>query len=157
MKFQLLCLKCESTDVELYRETHGQYLGRWPQSAVYHCRTCGHVLYGVAAVENVQRQRGYSERQEAERQEVERQEAERQEVERQEAERQEVERQEVERQEVERQEVERQDLCALNGCRSSRRKGSIYCSRVCSNRNARSRYRARKKALGDIGGANRVQ
>jgi hypothetical protein len=36
------------------------------------------------------------------------------------------------------------DQCAWHECESERRKNSKYCSRECSNKNARARYRRKK-------------
>ena len=40
------------------------------------------------------------------------------------------------------------NLCSLNGCLSPTQDNSKYCSRNCSNKNARKRYRERKKVMG---------
>ena len=42
------------------------------------------------------------------------------------------------------EEVVESDECALEGCSSKRRSNSKYCSRNCSNKNARKRYIKRK-------------
>jgi hypothetical protein len=36
------------------------------------------------------------------------------------------------------------EVCAWHECESERRKNSKYCSRECSNKNARARYRRKK-------------
>lgn len=36
--------------------------------------------------------------------------------------------------------------CAYDGCHNVAREGSKYCSRACSNRNARKRHKVRKAA-----------
>ncbi|PIE20086.1 MAG: hypothetical protein CSA66_01555 [Proteobacteria bacterium] len=36
-------------------------------------------------------------------------------------------------------------ICAWEGCNSPARPNSKYCSRKCSNKNARKRFRARKR------------
>jgi hypothetical protein len=36
-------------------------------------------------------------------------------------------------------------LCTYPGCNNAKREGSMYCSRDCSNKNARARHAARKK------------
>ncbi len=38
------------------------------------------------------------------------------------------------------------EVCALESCQNIAREGSKYCSRACSNRNARRRFKARNKA-----------
>ena len=41
--------------------------------------------------------------------------------------------------------VIKQDLCAWRSCESPSRERSKYCSRTCSNKNARERYRKKKE------------
>jgi hypothetical protein len=36
-------------------------------------------------------------------------------------------------------------ICAFDGCENPKRVNSVYCSRNCSNKNARARHAARKK------------
>jgi len=38
------------------------------------------------------------------------------------------------------------ERCAYEACRNAAREGSKYCSRACSNRNARKRHKVRKVA-----------
>jgi len=38
------------------------------------------------------------------------------------------------------------ERCAYEACRNAARDGSKYCSRACSNRNARKRHKVRKAA-----------
>jgi hypothetical protein len=45
------------------------------------------------------------------------------------------------------EERNRAKMCAFPECSNTARDRSMYCSRECSNRNARARYAARKKAL----------
>ena len=50
VKFLPRCQKCDSTDVDLYRDSGWSSRG-WPYDATLHCRTCGHRLYGQPAVD----------------------------------------------------------------------------------------------------------
>ena len=40
------------------------------------------------------------------------------------------------------------NLCSLSGCLNPSKDNSKYCSRGCSNKNARKRYKERKKVTG---------
>jgi len=42
-------------------------------------------------------------------------------------------------------------ICAWPGCTNPRRPNSKYCSRACSNKNARSRHKGRSKKPGKKG------
>jgi hypothetical protein len=41
--------------------------------------------------------------------------------------------------------AESSEMCAWAGCDNARRNNSKYCSRACSNKNARHRHKARKR------------
>ena len=104
----------------------------WPHDALFHCFTCGHRLYGQNAVDHTTREQGRHEDEEACRERDRLIELERQ---REEA------------------RLRRETLpirkvisfqCAWRGCDNPRREKSIYCSRNCSNKNARARHASRQ-------------
>lgn len=151
MKFLPQCLKCDSTDVDMFRDRTFSCRG-WPYDATLHCRTCGHRLYGRAAVEATAKARDQHLAAQVELAQAKVREIERQREEerlRREAEQvrlaQEMER-EIERQREEERRKVIPFICAWKECDNPRREKSIYCSRNCSNKNARARHAARQSS-----------
>lgn len=150
-KFLPACPKCESTDTDLYQD-RGVSARSFPHNAVFHCRCCGHRLMGLMAVE-------YTNRLMAEHQAAEKALAEdrlrRIEEERRLAEdrrkQEEEERRVAEAAEkakattpvMPRKVLPFPGVCAWVECDQPSRPKSIYCSRNCSNKNARARHKAR--------------
>ena len=133
MKFLPQCLKCESTDVDMYRDSTFSCRG-WPYDATLHCRTCGNRVYGQAAVAATTEARDKYLAAEAERAQARLREIERQREE------------ERLRREAEERRKVIQFQCAWRECDNPRREKSIYCSRNCSNKNARARHAARQSS-----------
>ena len=138
MKFLPRCPKCEATDTDMYRDRTVSPQG-WPHDAVFHCRCCGHRLFGSTAV-------NYTDKLLVEHQEEVRKAAEAAKKAAEEA------RKEAARREAERKRrealvmVRTRPVCAWDPCSEPSRPNSKYCSRNCSNKNARARHKAR---LGD--------
>jgi hypothetical protein len=120
MSFRFACPKCNSTHVTIHTDRHTSY-GDRPNHFIK-CTICAWMLYGDEAIE----------------QEVERQQT------------------AIERRQLDSFRVRKEPAapaaavvtsdeqqCAWNGCHNPRRNNSKYCSRECSNRNARSRYKTR--------------
>jgi len=120
VKFLPRCPKCESTSIKMCRDAAWCVRG-WPHDASLSCRICGHRAYGQAAVDHTDLEWGRHEAEERER---------------------------LLQEERERLASPTPDTCAWKGCALPRRKKSIYCSRVCSNKNAHARHTARKQDLG---------
>lgn len=153
-KFLPVCPKCASTDTDLYQDR--TISGRpFPHCAVFHCRCCGYRLMGQPAVD-------YTNRLMAEHQAAEKalavERLRRLEEERALRLEEEIRRVEEARAKAEAkaQAAERRKVlpfpsvaspptgpCAWAACENSRREKSIYCSRNCSNKNARARHKAR--------------
>jgi len=159
-RFFLKCPKCESTDTEIIKDQ------RWRVGVddhIFHCRTCGKSLYGAPATQEVERQyegwqKGAAERK---RQEMEIARRAAEEVEKRHQEAAETARfvaalAQKKAKEEERERMEKAanaSYCEWVTCdkgpkntRALSRHNSKYCSRDCSNRNARARHRKRKKA-----------
>ena len=146
VKFLPRCQKCDSTDVDLYRDSGWSSRG-WPYDATLHCRTCGHRLYGQPAVDHTTRERSEYLAAETKRAHERMQETERQRKLEEERQRQEAEAERL-RLEEERKVITFPTLpsaCAWRECGQQRRVNSIYCSRNCSNKNARARHASRRQ------------
>lgn len=156
MKFLPKCPKCESLSTELYQDRSVSSRAGLPFNAVFHCRTCGQMLVGAAAVGHVQQEQvRYEALKEARKAEA----AEKARVLRERAEQvRRVERVELERQEAARDKKRARDreykrslralrasssTCSLESCGNSAGATSKYCSRACSNKNARARHALR--------------
>jgi len=149
-KFLPVCPKCASTDTDLYQDR--TVSGRpFPHCAVFHCRCCGYRVMGQPAVD-------YTNRLMAEHQAAEKALADERlrRLERERALRleEEIRRVEEARAKAEAKATGRRKVlafpggqssasCAWGGCNQSSRPTSIYCSRNCSNKNARARHKAR--------------
>jgi hypothetical protein len=140
MRFLPACPKCESTAISMERDPKWSGMG-WPKDALFHCFTCGHRLYGSNAVAHTTLEQARHEADEARRAQEALAEIERQ-HQRQRQRQWQRQRDEEERLRRERKVISSQ--CAWGECRLSRREKSIYCSRNCSNKNARARHAARQ-------------
>ena len=151
-KFLPVCPKCQSTDTDLYQD-RAISARPFPHCAVFHCRCCGNRLMGAGAVD-------YTNRLMAEYQVVEKAAAEERllRLEREKALRLEEEIRRVRearaKAEAEAAATQRRKVlpfpgtpllaaCAWKDCDDPTRPKSIYCSRNCSNKNARARHKAR--------------
>ncbi len=134
MSFYLSCPKCGSTSVELQRDS------RWntgPRDFHFHCGMCGKTIYGPGVQMEVDRQYKLFVDEER-RLKAARKEAAKA------AKAAEAKRIEEERK-LEAARAAVQSLnCAWGDCSALRRSTSIYCSRDCSNKNARARHKQRK-------------
>jgi hypothetical protein len=156
MKFLPRCPKCDSTATELYQDRSVSSRMGLPFNAVFHCRTCGMMLTGTGAVGHVQREQvrheGLEESRREEAAELARVLRERAEQVRRDK------RVELERQEAARDKKRKRDreykrslralrasssTCSLESCGNSAGATSKYCSRACSNKNARARHASR--------------
>ena len=142
MKFLPRCPKCDSPNTDMYRDRTVS-VQSWPHDAVFHCRCCGHRLFGNTAV-------NYTDKLLVEHQEELRKAAEAAKKAAEEA-RKEAARRAAEeaRKEAERKRrealvmVRTPPVCAWDPCSEPSRPNSMYCSRNCSNKNARARHKAR--------------
>lgn len=121
------CPKCLSKSIHMLREPHPI---RWGEKEIQmSCYTCGTVKYGEAAIREaldpqyeawlLDRDRILRAQREA--------------------------RVLRERASALRSDLVPESICAWRTCDSPSRSGSKYCSRNCSNKNARARYRARNR------------
>ena len=130
MRFLPTCPKCESTAVSMERDPKWSGMG-WPHDALFHCFTCGHRLYGKSAVAHTTLEQAKHEADETRRAQEAAAKSERQRQRKEEA-----------RLRRERKVISFQ--CAWGECHLPRREKSIYCSRDCSNKNARARHASRQ-------------
>ena len=126
MRFLPTCPKCASTAVSMERDPRWSGRG-WPNDALFRCTTCGHRLYGKAALAHTTLEQERHESEETRR-----------------AQEAEAERQRKEEARLRRERRVISFQCAWGGCLLPRREKSIYCSRDCSNKNARARHAARQ-------------
>ena len=144
MKFLPRCPKCSSPNTDMYRDTTASPR-MWPHDAVFHCRCCGNRLFGKTAVdytdklfiehrEELQKKAAEAAKKAAE---AARKEAAERAAARKAA--------EMKRREALFEAV-KSSVCAWDPCSEPRRSASKYCSRNCSNKNARARHQARKTA-----------
>ena len=137
------CDKCASATTDLYRDRNFSGQG-FPHDAVLHCRCCGYRIYGPVAIAYTERvlkaQEAAAKALRLEQRRIAAEEARR---------KAELERQRLalevirERQRLEPLKRARESLCAWEGCGNKARNTSKYCSRSCSNKNARERHRKR--------------
>ena len=151
-KFLPVCPKCTSTDTDLYQDRTVSARS-FPHCAVFHCRCCGNRLMGAPAVDYTNRLMGEhlaAEKATAEKR-LRRLEAERalrlEEVHRAKEARAKV-KAKAKAKATQRRKVlpfpgTAPAVCAWDVCGEPSRSTSIYCSRNCSNKNARARHRAR--------------
>jgi len=145
------CPKCQHSSVDIYKDT-SPGARPWPQCAVVHCRICAHRLFGVAAVQYTEAQVRILEAEEAKvRAEEQRRKAE--------LRRAAVEEEARLSRKRERDRIYRQRkraalkmaealplTCAYSECSLPKRPNSKYCSRDCSNKNARANFKKRQMA-----------
>jgi predicted nucleic-acid-binding Zn-ribbon protein len=141
--FKLKCPKCASTSISIERlgSVYARE-GSWA-NRVLKCITCGNRLYGDDIKDEVTRQMddfdASKKRATAQAARTRREERIRAAAEEEEA------RQVAEAAKEAAEEARRAaGRCALPTCQNDRRERSIYCSRSCSNRNARIRFKQRK-------------
>lgn len=133
MRFLPTCPKCDSTAVSMERDPKWSNRG-WPNDALFRCTTCGHRLYGKDALAHITLEQKRHQDEEVRR--AQEAEAERQ--------RKEEERQRKEEERLRREHEVISFQCAWGECELPRREKSVYCSRECSNKNARARHAARR-------------
>lgn len=148
-RFLPVCPKCESTNTDLYRDRTASARS-FPHDAIFHCRCCGYRLLGLSAVE-------YTNRLMAEFQEAEKNKADARlrEIEAERTRKLEAETRRLVEEARKLEERERKKvlpfptparaICAWHECQEPCRANSMYCSRNCSNKNARARHRARQE------------
>ena len=146
VKFLLRCPKCDSTAVDMYRDPAWSGRG-WPHDATLHCRICGFRAYGKVAVDHTTRLRAAHQAAEKKRTHERLQEIERQRKLEEERRLQEMEAERLRLEEEDRKVIQFPPLqdCAWHECGQHRRANSIYCSRNCSNKNARFRHASRRQ------------
>jgi hypothetical protein len=128
MRFLPTCPKCESTAVSMERDPKWSGMG-WPHDALFHCFTCGHRVYGKAAVAHTTlEQKRHQDEEARQAQEA----------------LAEIERKRKEKARLRRERRVISFQCAWGECPLPRREKSIYCSRNCSNKNARARHASRQ-------------
>lgn len=119
----------------------------WPHDAALSCRTCGNRVYGQAAVDHTDLEWDKHQAEEAQRatERLKRTKQQRKlEAERLlEVEAERLRLKEAECKVIQFPEPQKQG-CAWGECLLPRREKSIYCSRDCSNKNARARHAARQ-------------
>jgi hypothetical protein len=103
----------------------------WPNDALLHCYTCGHRVYGKAAVAYTALEQKRHQNEEAQRAQEALAEIE-------------CQRQRKEEARLRRERKVISFQCAWGECHLPRREKSVYCSRNCSNKNARARHAARE-------------
>jgi len=144
MRFFLRCPKCDSTNISI-REARISMFGGSEKE--FHCHMCGKVIYGAAKIEEE-----YNHQVQAFRARMEQDQKQRQAEE--DAKREQA-LLEVKRK-ILTEKAKRAALatpkvvvqtpaCAWKDCSNPSRKNSKYCSRDCSNKNARHRHRLRKQ------------
>lgn len=124
------CAKCASLTTDLYRDRDFSGQG-FPRDAVLHCRCCGYRLHGAIAIAYTERVLKEKEKAAKELRLGQRRKA-----------AEEARRKEEQRQ-LEQSQRSCESLCAWEGCEKEARSTSKYCSRSCSNKNARARHRKR--------------
>jgi hypothetical protein len=143
------CPKCGASNVDLYKDRSKWSIGNWPQDAVLHCRYCAYRLYGIAAVTYTNGLAAKVKEQEAERLKKQAEEqllvqeatiAEEARKERRRARDREYQRKKRQHLKL----VQSTPRCVWNGCANTPRVNSKYCSRNCSNKNARFRAKERQ-------------
>lgn len=142
MRFSLTCPKCQSSRVELMRDPR---FNTGPKDVYLHCAMCGKTIYGAGVHMELERQhRLFEEKKKQRIQEEEIRAA-------AEAARKKAEAKRARLEAAQRKQRVESLQCAWatcdkghNGESAMRRSNSIYCSRDCSNRNARARHKARK-------------
>lgn len=155
------CPKCSAPNTDLYQDSSpGQFRG-YPHNAVLHCIVCGHRTYGLPALQYAQSFWLQAREEERERKRLE-QEAQLRQAEAAIAAAKEAQEREakLERRRARDRAYQKRkywarkaqaeqpavpdSVCAWEGCSNPQRETSKYCSRGCSNKNARARAKQRK-------------
>ena len=153
------CPKCHHPSVDLYKDT-SPGARAWPGNAVIHCRICGHRVFGALALEysNAQARLWEEKEQRAQQEKAERL-ALLREKEAEKAARLALKR----KRDREYQKRRRAALrlastcvkppsesdsltCAYSECSLPKRPNSKYCSRDCSNKNARANFKKKRES-----------
>jgi hypothetical protein len=144
------CPKCQHSSVDIYKDTSPGSRS-WPYNAVVHCRICAHRLFGSVAVQYTETQVALLEAAEAKvRAAEQRRKAELRratvEEEARTSRKRERDRLYRQRKRAALRVVESVPSCAYSECSLPKRPNSKYCSRVCSNKNARDNFKKRQMA-----------
>ena len=143
MKFpSVLCPKCGSADTAFFRDRDAMGLG-YPHDATFRCGACAFRIFGLAALSFAGEVLAKAEVEQGERLARERLEDARLEVVRLKGAVQEQERLDRLAEEREQSSFAEGGKCSWKGCPQEKRSNSMYCSRGCSNKNARWRHQQR--------------
>lgn len=160
------CPKCNASSTDLYQDNSTSQWRGWPHNAVLSCHTCGHRIYGEVALrytetlwkkDQEEKAAAKTRAQEEERQRAaaratalreaqEKEAAESTRLEKKRARDRAYQKRKYWERKAAAQAQQEAMQCAWHECSEPHRETSKYCSRNCSNKNARLRAKIRKAA-----------